>query len=81
MNCPLDGEAYEIDARNPAAEAICQVARRTTDSAADAQNVIGGGHMERIRQFPGRLQTATVEMVEGRQRLDGRAVRIDAVID
>ena len=50
----------KIDARNPAAEAICQVARRTTDSAADVQNVIGGRHMERIRQFPGRLQTATV---------------------
>ena len=36
----------QIDARNPAAEAICQVARRATDSAADVQNVIGGRHME-----------------------------------
>jgi len=32
-----------------------------------------------LTEFRG--QTATVEIVEVRQRLDGRAVRIDAVID
>lgn len=66
----------QIDPRDPATEAVRDVARGPTDSAANVKNVVGGASVHQVGDFRGRLETATVELVVGRQRLEARILGI-----
>ena len=70
----------EVDAGDPGAEALRDVARRAADAAADVQDVVAPRDREQARELFRRLEAAAVEVVVRRQRLHRQMVRIDAVV-
>jgi len=62
----------QVDARDPAAEAVGHVAGRAADTAPDIQQAIAGRYRQQVGHFHRRLDPAPVEMIERREVAQGQ---------
>ncbi len=70
----------QVDPGDPGLKSVGHVAGGAADPAADIEQVIARRHSHHVRDLRRGLEAAAMELVVGRQGLDRRAVRIDAVI-